>query len=299
MRDPGLSRGFLKIVTSEDQEAGNGSFGDGTDDSQSDIEWIYGSAELDLLTNMEIEAAHCALRHQAGGLDLFELYHAGQTPIGPHVKLVRLRSNACKLNVGFMVNADVNHERSNGNGMGNRGNLELVSFGQRITKSHLGAADEANGGGCISEHLVGKRWQTHQDCKNEQRHCNRKDGENSSAFTTQQVLENQACELCHLSSSPYSGDCNGTRGVVRHPALLRADKYTLVETINGVDESLRAGVVRDHDDRLVKLAIELCKQEQDVFRRFGVQVARRFIRDQNRRVGDGGTRDCYPLLLPA
>src|SRR4029434_3458863 len=31
----------------------------------------------------------------------------------------------------------------------------------------------------------------------------------------------------------------------RHPALLRADKYTLVEPINGVDESLRAGVARD------------------------------------------------------
>src|SRR5262245_36322428 len=28
----------------------------------------------------------------------------------------------------------------------------------------------------------------------------------------------------------------------RHPALLRADKYTLVEPIHGVDESLRAGV---------------------------------------------------------
>src|SRR5262249_6396193 len=43
----------------------------------------------------------------------------------------------------------------------------------------------------------------------------------------------------------------------RHPPLPRADKDTLVEPINGVDESLRAGVVRDHDDRLVKLAIEL------------------------------------------
>src|SRR5260221_11984052 len=78
----------------------------------------------------------------------------------------------------------------------------------------------------------------------------------------------------------------------RHPALLRADKYTLVETLHGVDEELRAGVVRDHDDRLVKLPIELCKQEQDVFRRFGVQVARRFIRDQTLRVGDNGARDC-------
>ena len=55
----------------------------------------------------------------------------------------------------------------------------------------------------------------------------------------------------------------------------------------------------DHDDRLVKLAIELCQQEQDFFRSFGVQVAGRFIRHQNRRVGDDGTRDCDALLLPA
>src|SRR5438132_10072241 len=88
-------------------------------------------------------------------------------------------------------------------------------------------------------------------------------------------------------------------GCGRHPTLLRADKYALVETINGVDESLRAGVVRDHDDRRVKLAIELFRQEDDVFSIFGVQVARRFVRDQNRRVGDNGTRDCDALLLPA
>src|SRR2546428_12355512 len=43
-------------------------------------------------------------------------------------------------------------------------------------------------------------------------------------------------------------------GCGRHPTLLRAGKYALVETINGVDESIRAGVVRDHDDRRVKLA---------------------------------------------
>src|SRR6266481_8544287 len=202
MRDSRLTRGFLKIVTSEDQEAGNWSFGDGTDNRQSDIEWIYGSPKFDLLTNMEIEAAHCALRHQAGGLDLFELVDAGKAPIGPHVNLLRFRSNTWKLIAGLMENAAVNHERSNGNDMGNRGNFELVSFGQRISKSHLGAGEDANGGGCISEHLVGKGWQTHQNCKNKQRYPNRKAGENSSAFATQQVLENQACEFCHVSSSP-------------------------------------------------------------------------------------------------
>src|SRR5262249_36045349 len=158
MRDSRLTRGFLKIVTSEDQEAGNGPFGDGTHNGQSDIEWIYGSAEFNLLTNMEIEPAHCALRHQARGLDLFELVHAGQTPIGPHVNLLCFRGNAWKLIADLMVNAAVNHERSNGNDMGNRGNFELLSFGQGITESHLRAGEEANGGGCISEHLVGKSW---------------------------------------------------------------------------------------------------------------------------------------------
>src|SRR6266403_1480312 len=166
MRDSRLTRGFLKIVTSEDQEAGNGSFGDGTDNGQSDIEWIYGSAEFNLLTNMEVEAAHCALRHQARGFDLFEVVQAGQTPIGPHVNLLRFCSNAWKLITDLMINAAVNHERSNGNDVGNRGNFELVSFGQGISKSHLSAGDDANGGGCISEHLVGKSWQTHQNCKN-------------------------------------------------------------------------------------------------------------------------------------
>src|SRR6266403_186424 len=202
MHDSSVARGFFKVVTAEDQEARNRSLGDGPDNSQRDIEWIYRSPELDLLTNMEIEAAHCALRHQARGFDLFELVHAGQTPIGPHVNLLRFRSNAWKLIAGLMVNAAVNHERSNGNDVGNRGNFEPVSFGQGISKSHLCAGDDANGGGCIGEHLVGESWQTHQNRKNKQRNRNRKDGENSSASATQQVLENQACEFCHVSSSP-------------------------------------------------------------------------------------------------
>src|SRR5499427_9922954 len=153
-----LTRGFLKIVTAEDQEAGNGSFGDGTDNGQSDIEWIGGSPEFDVLTNMKIEAAHGALRDQARGFDLFELVHAGETPIGPHVNLLRFRSNAGKLIADLMVNAAVNHERSNGSDMGNRGNFGPVSYGQRITQSHLGAGDDAHGGGGISEKLVGKGW---------------------------------------------------------------------------------------------------------------------------------------------
>src|SRR5258706_3163745 len=121
MRDSRLTGGFLKIVKSEYQEAWNRSFGNGTDNSQSNIEWIYGSPEFDLLTYMEVETAHCAFRHQAGGLDLFELVHAGETPIGPHVNLLRFSGDAWKLIAGLVVNAAVNDKRSNGNDMRNRG----------------------------------------------------------------------------------------------------------------------------------------------------------------------------------
>src|SRR2546425_3954538 len=151
---------------------------------------------------MEIEATHRAVRHQAGGFDFLEVVHPADTPIGPHINLLRFCSNAWKLIAGLMVDSAVNHECSNLNHMGNCGNFGLVCYRQGITQSHLGTAYDANGGGCVSKHLVGKSRQTHQHCKNKQRHRNRQDGENSSASATQQVLENQACEFCHVSSSP-------------------------------------------------------------------------------------------------
>src|SRR5258705_8864128 len=261
MHDPGLTRGFLKIVTSEDQEAGNGSFGDSTDDRQSNIEWICGSAELDLLTNMEIEAAHCALRHQAGRLDLFELVHAGQTPIGPHVNLLRFRGNAGKLIADLMVNAAVNHERSNGNDMGNRGDFGLVSYGQRITQSHLGAAEDANGGGCISEHLVGKSWQTHQHREDKERYRNRKNREDSSSFGAEQVFENQRQIFRHISLLRLCGNLERGSRFCGCAAFFRSGEYSLVQAVNGIHETLGTRVVGDHHNSLVKLCLELRQQD--------------------------------------
>src|SRR5260370_38383662 len=95
------------------------------------------------------------------------------------------------LESAMRVNAAVNHERSNGNDMRNRGNVGLVSYGQRVTQSHLGFADDANGGGCICEHLVGKSWQTHQHREDKERYRNRKTREDISAFAAEQVFENQ------------------------------------------------------------------------------------------------------------
>src|SRR5216684_5698492 len=261
MRDPGLTRGFLKIVTSEDQEAWNGSLVDSTDNSQSDIEWIYGSAEFNLLTNMEIEAAHCALCHQARGLDLFKRVHAGQTPIGPHVNPLRFRSNAWKLIAGLMVNAAVNHERNNGNDMGNRGNCGLVSYGQGITQSHLGAADDANGGGCICEHLVGKSWQTHQHREDKERYRNRKNREDISAFAAQQVFENQRQIFRHIFLLRLCGNLERGSRFCGCAAFFRSNEYTLVQAINGVHETLGTRVVGKHQNSFVKMGVELCQQD--------------------------------------
>src|SRR5260221_13869373 len=261
MRDSRLTRGFLKIVTSEDQEAWNGSFGDDSDNRQSNTEWIYGSPELDLLTYMEIEAAHSAFRHQAGGLDLFEVVHAGETPIGPHVNLLRFRSNAWKLIAGFMVNAAVNHTRSIGNHMGNRGNFGLVSYGQRITQSHLGAAEDANGGGCICEHLVGKSWQTHQREDDKERYRNRKNREDIAAFAAQQVFENQRQIFRHISLLRLCGNLERGSRFCGCAAFFRSNEYTLVQAENGVHETLGTRVVGDHHNSFVKLCLQLCLQD--------------------------------------
>src|SRR5882762_10045268 len=261
MRDSRVAGGFLKIVMSEDQEAGNGSFVDGTDNSQSKIEWIYGSPQLDLLTNMEIEAAHCALRDQTGGLDLFELVHAGETPIGPHVNLCRFRSNTWKLIANLMVNAAVNHERSNGNDMGNRGNFWLVSYGEGISQPHLGAADDANGGGCICEHLVGKSWQTHQHREDKERYRNRKNREDISAFAAEQVFENQRQIFCHISLLRLCRNLERSSRLCRYTSFFRSNEYTLVQAVNGVYETLGTRVVGDHHNSFVKLCLELCQQD--------------------------------------
>src|SRR6266446_8006878 len=261
MRDSRLTGGFLKIVTSEDQEAWNGSFGDDSDNRQSNSEWIYGSPELDLLTYMEIEAAHCAFRHQAGGLDPFEVVHAGETPIGPHVNLLRFRSNAWKLIAGFMVNAAVNHKRSNGNDMGNRGNFELVSLGQRITQSHLGAAEDANGGGGISEKLVGKTGQTHQHREDKERYRNRKNREDRSAFAAEQVFENQRQIFRHIFLLRLCGNLERGIRFCGRAAFFRSNEYTLVQAINGVHETLGTRVMGNHHNSFVELCLELCQQD--------------------------------------
>src|SRR6266487_2025405 len=193
--------------------------------------------------------------------NLHEVIHAGDTPIGPHINLLRFCSNAWKLIAGLMVDAAVNHECSNLNYMGNCGNFRLVCYRQGITQSHLGTADDANGGGCISEHLVGKRRQAHQHREDKERYCNRKNREDISAFAAEQAFENQCQIFRHISLLRLCGNLDRGSRLCGCAAFFRSNEYTLVQAVNGVHETLGTRVVGDHHNSFVKLCLELCQQD--------------------------------------
>ena len=58
-------------------------------------------------------------------------------------------------------------------------------------------------------------------------------------------------------------------------------------------------VVRDHHDRLAVLAVERLQQVEDFVARLAIEIARRLVAEQQRRVGDDGARDADALLLAA
>src|SRR5678816_1116387 len=58
-------------------------------------------------------------------------------------------------------------------------------------------------------------------------------------------------------------------------------------------------IVRDHDNRLAVLAVERLKKTEDFIARFAIEVARRFIAEQQCRIGDDRARDAHALLLAA
>ena len=61
----------------------------------------------------------------------------------------------------------------------------------------------------------------------------------------------------------------------------------------------RLGVMRDHNDRLVEFLVEFTEHLKDDRRIFGVEIARRLIRENDRRTVDHGTSKRDPLLLTA
>jgi hypothetical protein len=66
---------------------------------------------------------------------------------------------------------------------------------------------------------------------------------------------------------------------------------------HGVSRLRGPRIVGHHEDRLVQLAVELRQQAEDLSGRFPVEVARRLVRDEQRRIADDRPRDRDALLL--
>ena len=57
------------------------------------------------------------------------------------------------------------------------------------------------------------------------------------------------------------------------------------------------GIVGDHHDRLIEISVQAAKHLEHRVRIFRIQVPRRFVREDERRVVYERARDCDPLLL--
>src|SRR2546430_15365119 len=57
------------------------------------------------------------------------------------------------------------------------------------------------------------------------------------------------------------------------------------------------GIVGHHHDRLAVIAIERLQQLEDLVAGFSIEIARRLVAEQQRRIRDDGPRDADTLLL--
>src|SRR5689334_21925344 len=76
-------------------------------------------------------------------------------------------------------------------------------------------------------------------------------------------------------------------------------QHALVEMQDGLRALGRVRIVRDHDDRLLVLLVQALEQLQDLLARFAIEVAGRFVRQQQRRIAHERARDGDALLLAA
>ena len=79
----------------------------------------------------------------------------------------------------------------------------------------------------------------------------------------------------------------------------RVRQHTLLEMPLDVGPFGGAGIVRHHDDGLLELAVQRLEQVQDLFGALRVEVARRLVGHEDRRIGDDGPCDRDALLLSA
>ena len=73
----------------------------------------------------------------------------------------------------------------------------------------------------------------------------------------------------------------------------------LVETALHTSALCGGGIVRDHEDGLAELLVELLHQREHVIGALAIEIARRLVGDDDLRVVDDRARDRDALLLTA
>ena len=118
----------------------------------------------------------------------------------------------------------------------------------------------------------------HQDAEQQERDEDRQQRERRAELAPPEVLPDQREEL-HADPSPSS------RPFSRCSVRLRA--------LGGVR------IVRDHHDRLAVIAVERLQQVEDFVAGLAIEIARRLVAEQQRRIGDDRARDADALFLAA
>ena len=82
-------------------------------------------------------------------------------------------------------------------------------------------------------------------------------------------------------------------------ATASLDEHALVEMQRPLRAGGRMRIVRHHHDRLAVLAVERLEQVEDLVAGLAIEIARRLVAEQQRRIGDDRARDADALLLAA
>src|SRR3954454_9844966 len=91
----------------------------------------------------------------------------------------------------------------------------------------------------------------------------------------------------------------GFEAVVGRTSLAKRQQLPLFKMARNVRVGSGVRVVRDHDDSLAEIFIEALDDVEDVGSGVAVEITGGFVGNDERGVGDDGTRDGNALLLSA
>src|SRR5271155_842664 len=94
------------------------------------------------------------------------------------------------------------------------------------------------------------------------------------------------------------------RTIARHKVRISVNRRTvhnlaITHVQHTMSVSSSFGIVSDHDDGLAEVLIELAEKAQDSFRTFGIEVAGRFVGQDDLRFANDGASERHTLLFAA